>query len=165
MQLASARFPGFFDPARATFGVLASQWYPAVVVHTVLDELTRGLSADELQNLARKAADGIMSNTLRGVHRTVFATFVSPARYLRHIETFWRLHYDTGSALVTARTPTEHHVIYRDWTSHHPFACQLNMASALPIYSAMGCHHVAYKILGCVSRGQARCETEISWSA
>lgn len=165
IKLADARFPGLFDGSRSTFGVLASQWYPAPAVHTILDELTRGLSADEMQNLARSAAQGVMSSTLRGAHRIVLSTLVSPERYLKHVDTFWRLHYDTGTPVVTASAPTEHRAVYVDWTSHHPFACQLNMASARPLYEAMGCNQVQYKVIGCVALGKPRCETEISWSA
>jgi hypothetical protein len=50
------------------------------------------------------------------------------------------------------------------WNSHHPFSCQLNMAAAKPIYDAMGCKNVRYQRLGCISRGAAKCQLEVSWT-
>jgi hypothetical protein len=152
------------DRTRHGFGILASHWYDAEIVHCVLDQLAARHSKSELDALALDAADAIMTKTLRGVYRAVFALAVNPARYAQHVEKLWRLHYDTGVPLILAPDAHQHRVSYKDWKSHHPIICRLNMASARPIYSAMGCSNVRYERIACVSEGATHCESTITWS-
>jgi hypothetical protein len=155
--------PGQLDAARIGFGVLASHWYPAPVVHTLLDCLTRNRTESELQSMAVDAADHIMKRTLRGVYRAIFTMIATPDRYVRHIDRLWSMHYDTGSLVAQRVDETTHRVTYVGWTSHHPFICRLNMAASLPLYGAMGCRDVTYERVRCVSQGGANCENLVRW--
>jgi hypothetical protein len=151
------------DAARPSFGVLASRWYPAELVHDLLDRLTRGCSPSDLDVMASEAADFIMGRTLKGVYKTIFKLFATPERYLRHADKLWNMHYDTGRLMASAPEPGVHRVMFADWSSHHPFICRMNMAASQPIYTAMGCHHVSYERLRCVSDGAADCENLVRW--
>jgi len=152
-----------FDQRRPSFGILASDWYDAAIVHTVLDELTRGHSPAELDAMAVEAAAVIMGRTLRGIYRAVFSLAVTPARYAQHVDKAWRLHYDSGYPLISAPNPKEHRVTYRDWRSHHPMICRLNMGAAGPIYGAMGCKNLRFRRLSCISDGGEQCASVIQW--
>jgi hypothetical protein len=158
-----ADFPDVFDLGRAQFGILASRWYRAEVVHAVLDRLILGKAERELETIARDAAEAIMTKTIRGVYRTVFALVITPDRYRKHIDKVWSLHYDTGRIVVEEPGPQAHRVRYEDWRSHHPMICRLNMAAGGPIYEAMGCRDVSVRRLGCVSDGARACENLVSW--
>jgi hypothetical protein len=151
------------DVNRAGFGILASEWYDADFVHSVLDQVMKGHSPEELEKIARGAAEAVLAKTLRGIYRSVFALCVTPERYVRHIDKAWRLHYDNGYPAIIVPTPTEHRIVYRDWASHHPMACRLNMAAAYPIYEAMGCKNVRCTRIGCVSDGAGKCECVVTW--
>jgi len=152
------------DPDRAGFGVLASRWYPAEVVHELVDRLVSGRSPAELDAMARDAAGFIMGRTLKGVYRAVIAMFGSPDRYARHIDKLWGMHYDTGRVLVQESSPTSHRVRYSGWEGHHEFICRMNMASSVAIYGAMGCRDVSYERVGCISAGAPYCESIARWT-
>jgi hypothetical protein len=155
------KYPDVFDLGRATHGILPSRWYPALLVHEVVDRLTAEFSPKELDSMALDAADVIMNKTLRGVYRAIFALIATPERYVKHIDRLWSLHYDSGRPVVLVMNPTTHRVHYEGWRSHHPFICRLNMAAARAIYIAMGCRDVRLERLGCVSDGARYCENVV----
>lgn len=157
-------YPEALDAKREAYGLLASVWYPAPLVHALLDRLTEGVTDAELTRLAEDAANVIMGRTLRGVYRTMFRMFASPDRFLRFGHTLWGQHYDTGRNEIERCGASTHRVRYVDWRSHHHFICRMNMASSRPIYEAMGCRDVTYTPQGCVSGGAALCENVVSWS-
>jgi hypothetical protein len=160
-----ARFGEGLDARRPSFGVLASHWYPAELVHDLLDRLTGPCSPAELDAMALEAANFIMGRNLKGVYRTVFKMFATPERYLRYAGKLWSMYYDTGRLIVSASEPRVHRVMYADWTSHHPFICRMNMAASHPIYDAMGCRGVTHQRLRCVLEGDADCENLVRWEA
>jgi hypothetical protein len=153
-----------FDDASVDLGVLPNVWYPAPLVHALIDELTEGFTQDELAVMAQDAATEIMKKTLRGVYRAVFNLFVTPDRYRRHIDKLWSLHYDNGRPLIEVVGPGAHRVRYVDWAGHHPFVCTLNMSSAIPIYEAMGCRDVSWSRVSCTDAG-GTCESLVRWLA
>ena len=163
LSAASAKYGVEFDRARPGFGIVVSYWYDAEIVHAALDELAQRHTGSELDALTREAANAIMSKTLRGVYRAVFSLAVTPARYVQHVDKAWRLHYDNGRPIIIARENREHRISYKDWKSHHPVICRLNMATAVPIYGAMGCTNIAFERRACVSDGAEQCETVITW--
>jgi len=162
-------YPGSVDPERSGGGFLASRWYPAELVHVLVDEVIAGRSVAEQQKVAQHAANVIMGHTLRGVYRFLFSTFATPDLYARHANKLWTLHYDNGSVQVDNRPAdgsnrTAHSRLVR-WLSHHRFICMMNGASALPIYEAMGCKNVRYETIACQSNGDADCQWLVHWSA
>lgn len=158
-----SRYPEALEPSREAYGLLASVWYPAPLVHSLLDRLTEGATDAELTRIAEDAANVIMGRTLRGVYRTLFTMVASPDRFQRFGHSLWGQHYDTGRNEIERCDATTHRVRYLDWQGHHPFICRMNMASSLPIYEAMGCRDVRYAIQGCVSRGAPHCENVVRW--
>lgn len=163
LEAAELKFHVDFDRDRGGFGILASHWYDADVVHAVLDAIVERHAPEELEVMARDAADAIMGKMLSGIYRAAFSVCVTPARYLRHVDKVWRLQYDNGEPVIVATGETEHTIHYRGWRSHHPMICRLNMASARPIYAAMGCKETRYTRIACVSEGAARCQAVVVW--
>lgn len=157
-------YPGVLDAKREAYGLLASMWYPAPLVHGLLDYLTDGVTDAELTRLAEDAANVIMGRTLRGVYRTMFRMVASPDRFARFGHSLWGQHYDTGRNDIERVDVRIHRVRYIDWHGHHPFICRMNMAASRPIYEAMGCRDVHYVPQGCVTHGAAVCENVIRWS-
>ncbi|HEY6559107.1 MAG TPA: hypothetical protein VI072_17605 [Polyangiaceae bacterium] len=162
LGLAQRHFSEYFDVSQPGFGVLTSRWYPAEVVHAIFDEILRHHSSTERPRLAEHGAQAVMNDLLQGVYRTVISMFATPERYARHGEKLWTLNYDNGRP-VSVTSPTEHRVTYIEWRSHHPFLCRINMATALALYTAMGCRDVRYRRLGCISDGAEACDSVISW--
>jgi hypothetical protein len=150
---------------RADFGVMQNVWYPAELVHELLDRLTEGFTEQELERMAQDAAIHVMSATLRGVYKTMFSLIATPERYARHIPKLWRVHYDNGEPAILTRGPNEHRISFLAWESHHPFVCRLNMAAALPIYEAMGCKGVSWRRAHCKSQGGEHCTAIVTWKA
>ena len=163
IELLQDRYPDAFDVSRPGFGVLASHWYPAELVHALLDRITEGASPADLDDMALEAAQAIMSKTIRGAYRALFALLVSPARYAKYIGKLWNLHYDSGEIIIDKATLGSHRMKYKGWRSHHPFICRMNMAAAFAIYETMGCEGVEVQRLGCISDGDACCENLITW--
>ena len=163
LRSAEATFGETFDATQPAFGVLSSRWYAGEVVHAILDGILAHHRPDEIPSLAEHAAAVVMNDLLNGVYRSIIGMFVTPDRYSRHAEKLWTLNYDNGKPVFRSLSATEHHVTYVDWRSHNPFMCRVNMATALPLYSAMGCKDVRYRRLTCVSEGAPMCTTSIHW--
>ena len=161
-------YPRMVDPSRSGGGILASRWYPAELVHVLVDQLIAERGEAELKSLAQHAADVIMRRTLSGVYRVLFSTFATPDLYARHAARLWSLHYDNGLVEVSNKPRKgghhEAHSRISRWLSHHRFICMLNGAAARPIYELMGCDNVHYDTLACVSRGDPSCEWLVHWS-
>lgn len=162
-------YPNDVDASRSGGGFLASRWYPAELVHVLVDEVIAGRSALEQEQLARHAAQVIMNRTLSGVYRFVFSTFATPELYARHAQKLWSLHYDNGHVQVDNKPRAGMRSVARArvvrWISHHPFVCKLNGAATMPIYEAMGCRDVTCDTIACVSKGSDHCEWLIHWSS
>jgi hypothetical protein len=169
LRCLSEAYPRMVDPLRSGGGVLASRWYPAELVHVLVDEMIAGRGEAELRSLSQHAANVIMRRTLSGIYRTLFATFATPELYARHAGRLWSQHYDNGLVEVSNR-PREggHNVAHARisrWISHHRFICMLNGAAARPIYELMGCKSVRYDTIACVSKGAQACEWLVHWSS
>lgn len=162
-------YPSSIDPARPGGGVLASRWYPAELVHVLVDEIIAGRSVAEQKKLAQHAAQVIMGHTLRGVYRFLFSTFATPELYARHAHKLWSLHYDNGSVEIQNKHreglySVAHTRVVR-WISHHRFVCMMNAAAAVPIYQALGCKDVRCERIACISEGAPDCEWLVHWSS
>lgn len=159
----AAEYPDVFDSDRPGYGILATRWYDASVVHAFLDQLLVSHNRRDIERLAQAAAIDIMNRTINGVYKFLFSAVASPKLYARHANKLWGLHYDTGTAHIELRGETEAFARYADWDGHHRIICQLNMSAAVPIYDAMGCANTRWEKLACVSDGHAACEMLIRW--
>lgn len=157
----SARF--HLQPRREALGILAATWYPAEVLHSLLDELLRGVPEDERLGMARGAAGVIMRSTLHGIYRVLFRLMATPELYVRFGSRLWSTHYDSGDLILELEEPTHLQATVRNWRGHHPFICQLNGAALVPIFSEMGCVDPNVNFEACVSRGDTECRYSLSW--
>ena len=145
-------------------GVVASTWYPAPLVHALLDEITRGMEPAAQHALASTAAQAVMDVTLRGFYKVLFQWMATPERYARYAPRLWQAYYDTGSFEVVPQADAHCAVAtVRDWAAHHPFICELNRGASVAIYSAMGLTHVECDRIACVTRGQPECRFVTRW--
>lgn len=147
-----------FNLATDAYGVLPSAWYPAELVHRILDRVSEGMSRPELEQMARDAATPIMGAMIDGVYQYAFSRLVSPGRWLALRQYIWDMYYDTGvleSELLDANTVR---TWFYAWRGHHPLACLLTRSSNLAIYRAMGCTDVHIELSRCVSQGHRECE-------
>ncbi len=152
-----------FDLRRSDLGILQTEWYPAGVVHELLDRIVKDLPVAERTSMARESARAIMDATLKGVYRMLFRAMMSPDRYAKNAQTLWSRYYDTGKIQKTAGGPWAHQTIIGGWEAHHPVLCDLHVASAEYIYQAMGCREVQVRRTGCVSEGGPVCSFEVTW--
>ena len=163
---AEAKYAEGLDPERQGFGVLASRWYPAELVHDLLDRLMA--RRDRRPSSTRwRSTRPISSWDARSkwIYRTMFSMFVTPERYVKYINNLWddALRH-RGTIVVRAPEPTGvHRITYSEWAGHHPFICRMNMASGYAIYAAMGCKGVTCQRIRCVSDGAADCESMVRW--
>ncbi len=153
------------DPARPALGILASEWYPASLVHSVLDAVTFGLSEPDRQRLSDDGAEAIMRATLHGLYKTLFSLMATPERYARFGPKLWGAYYDSGRFEIIMPNSTTAVCTIAGWSGHHPFACDLNRSAAGAIYRAMGCESVRVERTSCVSNGDPACRFVSTWRA
>jgi hypothetical protein len=152
------------DPRKEALGVLASQWYPAEVVHALLDELARALSTHELETFTSDASRAVMKATLSGLYRVLFEWMATPARYARYAPKLWSAYYDSGQLTIQFHEGEAKAVsTVTSWPGHHPLICDLNRGASPAIYAAMGCRDARCTRVSCVSRGDAECRFVTTW--
>ncbi|MBI2393226.1 MAG: hypothetical protein HYV09_26815 [Deltaproteobacteria bacterium] len=145
------------------FGILASRWYPAEVIHGVCDAVIEGMAATQRAALARDAARVLMDATLRGIYRVLFEQLASPARIVQFAPRIWRTYFDSGERRTEVVSPRRHDGIVRDWRGHHPFLCAVQVHSTSSLYQAAGCRNVATTSLECVELGAPHCRWSTTW--
>jgi hypothetical protein len=143
--------------------VLSSVWFDARDVHAVLDELTRGMTSAAYDALARDAGRATVQALMTGVQKIVFTNFMTPAAYSKLANLAFRLNYDAGQVFNEELAPHRHRGTVRDWVSHHPFLCRMNVAIKAEIYSTMGCENARIEQRFCRSDGDAECGSIIIW--
>jgi hypothetical protein len=152
-------------PGRPALGVLASEWYPASLVHALLDALTEDLTREARAEMAAEAARAIMGRMLRGVYKTLFQLMATPSRYQRFGPKLWDAYYDSGEFRIDMPDDLTAVCKVTRWNAHHAFICDLNCAAAPPVYELMGCQSVRVIRTECVSLGSPRCEFVTSWTS
>ena len=151
------------DPLGKHLGVLPSTWYPAPVVHSLLDVLTAGHNDEARKKLAFEASAAVMARTLRGFYRFFFQIMATPERYAKHCGKLWGSYYDSGRFEVSMPSKTLALCTVSDWSTHHPFICELNWGAAGEIYRAMGCTNVLVDREACVDVGGRECRFVTTW--
>lgn len=151
------------DPAKETLGVLPATWYPAPVVHAILDAVLAGAPPWQRAELAKAAGRATVERTLRSVHRAVFSALATPERYAVHAQKIWNLYHDTGRLEVeVSRGRAESRI--GEWAAHHRFVCDMHQHAAPVIYETMGLPVSGSRRLECVSTGGQRCRFETLWT-
>jgi hypothetical protein len=151
------------DVSADAFGVLASTWYPAPVIHAFCDVITEGLAPAQRVALARESSRPLMDATLRGLYRFLFEQLASPSRITMLAPRIWRTYFDSGKRSTEIVSPARHDGIIEDWRGHHPFLCLVQVHATTSLYEAAGCHNVATTQLECISEGAPRCRWSTTW--
>lgn len=168
LKLSVARLPpeyqGIITLDTANFGILSSSWYPLPCVHKLLDGLTAGMSRQERYVLAQEASRVVMDITLKGIYKAVVRAFVSPALYAKFATKLWQSYYDSGDfKVIIAENGQSADCTIRNWSGHHWFVCDMNVAAATAIYQAMGQVGVSTERLSCIGEGAPYCRYLTSW--
>jgi hypothetical protein len=162
-ELSSGEAAPFVVQSGRALGLRSEAWYPAGVVHHIIDRLLVGFTPEQQGSAAVEAAQAIIEASLRGAMGVVVKMLGSPARYPWFAQRMWNMHYDTGEIWVDQRGPWEHVIRRRAWKGHHPFICRVTKAAAVPIYEALGCSEVEFEPRACVSDGDPQCENVVRW--
>lgn len=153
----------YLDPARPAMGVTAGSWYPAAVVHGMLDGVTAELDAAATEALAHEAATRIFERNMPGILRPLFRMFVSPTMVKAMSQLLWDVYYDSGRVTVSWQGRTAQRMQLEGWRSHHPFLCTLNVGAATPIYR-QSCPGFTAVREACVADGDPCCAYCFSWT-
>ncbi len=151
------------DLERPGLGLLPSQWYSARFVHALLDAIVAGTPEPDRQPLYRAAARQAVRTMLRGIYRWLFERISTPSLYARHIQRIWDMIHTGGTRRIVMLAPGEADSIVESWPAHHPVLCELVSETTVAIFESMSCTDVHAERLECVSRGNPRCRTRITW--
>jgi hypothetical protein len=157
------RFRVMLDPDKPAFGVKRGDWYPAAMVHALINGLLDGMSPEERSTLARESGELVTQQTIEGAFRSLFQLIATPERCARHAQRMWRAYYESGTSTVTRVSDTCYTQRVTGWAEHHPFICEMHVAAAVVLYRAMGCQGVRARRIACVSAGATACTSEVTW--
>jgi len=160
---ANATLDADLDTASATLGILPTRWYPAEVVHLILDGLSERLSATELDAVCHDAAEDAVEKAMSGLFKAAFDLLVTPERYAKYIQRFWNRMHDTGVRRIDIVQPGFARSYVTEWPGHHPHLCQLTMQTMGAVFRRMGCRDVRVIRVQCVSHGAAQCQAAVRW--
>ncbi len=128
---------GFLRPEEAGLGFLPSRWYPASLLHELLDAALAHLPEERRRVMAARAGRFVFERQISGLQRALFSLFLSPARYARHASKAWDHNFGSGRVLFEER-PHSHISHYVEWKEHHPVICRAMMIGRLEVYKSMG---------------------------
>lgn len=151
------------DLRKCDFGIAAADWYPASVVHRMLDGLLDGLDDCGRSALAQSAADGSLTSALDGYLGIVCRAFMSPWACALVGPRLWRAFYSSGNVSIVADGNRSHVMTVRGWDGHHDFLCEMNNAAGRAIYRAAGCRSASTEHAACTGRGDRNCTYVIRW--
>jgi hypothetical protein len=158
-----AEMRSYIDPDEPVVKVLASSWYPARIVHTILDALTEGASEAEIQRLAHDANRWIIRRGMGSVYRFALRRLVTPEMYAMSVPRLWRQLHTTGDREVIVKSKTSALSKVSRWGGHHPVLCTITIETMCAIFETMGCKDLVWKRTSCVSRGATECVTRLEW--
>jgi len=127
------------NPAHPTMGVLDASWYLEEQRNAFFDALLVDLGLLQQQTLARAMAKAVMDRSLRGLHRMIFAIMATPERFVKHAQSLWDVHHDTGRLRMKLLSPNSMEAAVLEWPTHHPFACMINHYACMATLETMGC--------------------------
>jgi hypothetical protein len=127
------------DETHPSLGVLDATWYFEEQRNAFFDAIVADLTLLQQQTLARAMSKAVMERSVRGLHRMIFTIMATPERFVKHAQSLWDVHHDTGQLRMTQLSPTSIEAAVLDWPTHHPFGCMLNHYSCMVTLEAMGC--------------------------
>ncbi len=151
------------DRRDASLGILGSSWYPAPLVHAVLDSIEADHTPEERSAIVRDGARVIIESTLYGVYRWLFETMMTPERYARKSGALFSRYYEPGVMTKSDLGPTGHLTLIEGWAAHHPVLCDFIPHTATYIYGVLGCQELEVRRTACLATGSSDCRFEITW--
>lgn len=164
----AARVPedlrGLLDPDEPIVKILPASWYPASLVHAMLDAIAEERSQVELERLAKEASRDLVKNGMNSVYRFVLAKLVSPEMYARMIPRLWHQLHTTGERKLEIVAEGEAKSTIARWPGHHPTLCALTNELMCAIFEAMDCKNVRWERVRCITRdGGDECVSTVTW--
>jgi hypothetical protein len=154
-----------FDAGDPHFGILPSTWYPAPVLHKILDGLDASLTRPEREALLRDGAREALRVGLTGFYKLLFETMMTPERYAARAQTLFSRYFTPGVMTKIVEAPNQHLSVVEGWTGHHPMLCDVLIHSAEVVYGRMGCRDISSQKIACVGDGASDCRFRIRWRA
>lgn len=159
----SERDRRLFHPAEPALGISSFSWYPAPVIHDMLEGLLHGLGPAEREALASAGADRTMAESLDGYLGVLFRALVSPGVCATLGPRMWHAFYSGGRVRIDSQGRRCHVMRVSDWPGHHSFLCEMNNAAGRAIYRAAGSERVTTQRAACIERGDRACQYIIRW--
>jgi hypothetical protein len=150
------------DPRAPSFGLLASEWYPSSLVHTILDGVSAGLDRVGQRALAREGCEVVVPKLVRGMYRVVFAGVATPTLYARFVPRLWKQLHTSGERSMTVTGSTAESVVTK-WDGHHPMLCDVTLETMRELFVLMLKQEVVATRLSCVSEGASECRSALRW--
>lgn len=164
VEMLPAEFAAEFDVAKPDLGVLPSDWFPAHVVHAILDHTLTNFTEPAYEEFVQNAAAVTVKMFKSGVQRIVFSALITPRTYLKVANLAFRLNYEEGKVLNEEIAPKRHLGHVEGWIAHHPFLCRMNVAIKAEMYGVMGFKGVRVEEQFCRMKGDRMCGSIIGWN-
>jgi hypothetical protein len=145
------------DLEREGLGILASNWYPARMIHELLDAMEREHGEAAMPELLRAGCEHMVGEVFRGVYRYLFRLVASPKLYARNIQKAWRTLHSSGERELVLTGPNEAESFIRNWPDHHRWLCLINQQTMRCVFGAMGYRKVEVARTHCVCDGHDHC--------
>ena len=152
----------WIDPAHPLESLLPASWYPARLVHGLLEAVAKDHTEAEIGAILREASRSVIRRG-GGVYRVLLAKLLTPDLYALAVPRFWRQLHTTGVRSMRITGPCEAESRIEDWAGHHPLLCTCVIETMCAIFEHMGKQDVAWTRLSCVSKGGAACVTRLTW--
>jgi hypothetical protein len=150
------------DERHPTLGILDASWYFEEQRNAFFAAITRDMPLHQKQALSRAFAKAVMEQSLRGLHRMIFAVMATPERFVKHAQSLWNQHHDSGRLRMRLLSPTSVEAAVLDWPAHGTFACMTNHYSCMVTLEAMGCRDLTERRV-CVEEGASECVGVYYW--
>lgn len=154
------------DPDDPIVHFLASSWYPARLVHAMLELAMEGRTELETQRWARDATRHVVKHGMNSVYRVLLSKLGSPEIYARMVPRMWRQLHDSGdrSVVITGEGRATSRIA--NWRGHHALLCLLSTDLMCAVFEEMGCRNVKWRRVQCLSHGGggSECVYEITWT-
>jgi hypothetical protein len=155
-------FRELLDPEAPWVAILPSSWYPARLVHAMLDSIVENHRGVDVDRLMKEASRHVVRHSTSGVYRLLLEKLVTPELYAMSVPRLWGQLHTTGKRRVEIvdRTATS---TVSSWSGHHPVLCSITIEAMVAIFEMMGCRDVRWERAECVSHGGSRCITRLTW--
>lgn len=151
--------------AHRSLGILPATWYPAPMVHALLDAIAKQVGPADIESFAERAGRAVIQKLIAGVYAGLFRSMASPALYAKYVPKLWRSYYRMGEVQAEVVESGETRVRMSAWPGHHPLVCDINRAAAGLIFESMGCRQTESVRQRCVHDGHRYCEVVLTYVA